>query len=93
MKKIIFCIFLLTLSNPASSAIKTLEDFKNNGSDQVYSKHDMDYFVEQGFKLEIQETRGSTTAYVLKKGDDYIGCRRVGITDKTTCYVMELVRK
>ena len=73
MKKIILCLFLLTFSSPTYSATPSLKDFKIDNTNQLYSKRNMSYFINQGYKLVLQETRGIRTAYVLKKGKDYVG--------------------
>ena len=56
------------------------------------SKYDVKYFVKDGYKLVQQETRGTTTGYVLKKGDEYVGCRSVGLSKDQTCYKIVLKR-
>ncbi len=50
----------------------------------------MSYFINQGYELVLQETRGIRTAYVLKKGKDYIGCRTENLSKEETCYIIEL---
>ena len=52
----------------------------------------MSYFINQGYELVLQETRGIRTAYVLKKGEDYIGCRTESLSKDETCYIMELIK-
>ena len=49
----------------------------------------MSYFINQGYELVLQETRGIRTAYVLKKGKDYVGCRTESLSKDETCYIME----
>ena len=41
--------------------------------------------------MVLQETRGIRTAYVLKKGKDYVGCRTESLSKEETCYIMELI--
>ena len=67
MKRIILCIFFLTLSIPSYSATPSLKDFKIDDTNQLYSKRNMSYFIKQGYELVLQETRGVRTAYVLKR--------------------------
>ena len=50
----------------------------------------MNYFIEQGYKLILQETRGIRTAYVLKKNSNYVGCRTESLSKKETCYLITL---
>ena len=52
----------------------------------------MSYFINQGYELVLQETRGIRTAYVLKKGKDYVGCRTETLSKVETCYIMELIK-
>ena len=92
MKRLILCIFLLTFSSPTYTATPSLKDFKIDDTNQLYSKRNMSYFIKQGYELVLQETRGIRTAYVLKKGKDYIGCRTETLSKVETCYIMELVK-
>ena len=76
MKKLLSIIFVyLLFSVNAYAATPSLKDFKIDDTNQLYSKRNMSYFIKQGYELVLQETRGIRTAYVLKKGKDYIGCR------------------
>jgi len=93
MKKIILCLFLLTLSNSVFSATPSLKDFKIDDTNQLYSKRNMSYFIKQGYELVLQETRGVRTAYVLQKDNDYVGCRTETLSKEETCYVMVLIIK
>ena len=92
MKKIIFIIFLLTFSSLTYSATPTLKDFTINKENKIYAKRNMSYFINQGYELVLQETRGIRTAYVLKKGKDYVGCRTETLSKVETCYIMEIVK-
>mgnify|MGYP006872188926 FL=1 len=56
----------------------------------MYAKRKMNYFIEQGYKLILQETRGIRTAYVLKKGTKYVGCRTESLSKEETCYLITL---
>ena len=82
-------IFSFTSSSLAKEFIKDL-DFKD--ANYVYSKHDVKYFINDGYKLVQQETKGTTTGYVLKKGNEYVGCRSVGLSKEQTCYNIILKR-
>ena len=59
-------IFSFISSSLAKEFIKDL-DFKD--ANYVHSKHDVKYFINDGYKLVQQETKGTTTGYVLKKAD------------------------
>ena len=50
----------------------------------------MNYFIKKGFKIVAQDTRGIITAYVLKKDEEYVGCRTDGLSKKLTCYSVSL---
>ena len=80
-------IFSYMSSSLAKEFIKDL-DFKD--ANYIHSKHDVKYFINDGYKLVQQETRGTTIGYVLKKGDDYVGCRSVGLSKDQTCYIIIL---
>ena len=40
----------------------------------------------------LKNQRGIRTAYVLKKGKDYVGCRTETLSKVETCYIMELIK-
>ena len=92
MKKLILCLFLLTFSGSVFSATPSLKDFKIDDTNQLYAKRNMIYFIKQGYELVLQETRGVRTAYVLKKDNDYVGCRTESLSKEETCYIMELIK-
>ena len=92
MKKIILCLFLLTFSSPTYSATPSLKDFTINKENKIYAKRNMSYFINQGYELVLQETRGVRTAYVLQKDNDYVGCRTETLSKVETCYVMVLTK-
>ena len=80
-------IFSFISSSLAKEYIKDL-DFKD--ANYIHSKHDVKYFINNGYKLVQQETKGTTTGYVLKKGDEYVGCRSVGLSKDQNCYIIIL---
>ena len=90
MKKIILCLFLLTFSSPTYSATPSLKDFKIDNTNQLYAERNMSYFINQGYELVLQETRGVRTAYVLQKDNDSVGCRTETLSKVETCYIMVL---
>jgi hypothetical protein len=92
LKKLILLIFLLTFSSSTYSATPSLKDFTINKDNTIYAKRNMSYFINQGYELVLQETRGIRTAYVLKKGKDYVGCRTETLSKVETCYIMELIK-
>ena len=70
MRKILLIIFLLLFSISSNAAAPSLKDFTINKDNTIYAKRNMSYFINQGYELVLQETRGIRTAYVLKKGKD-----------------------
>jgi hypothetical protein len=92
VRKILLIIFLLLFSISSNSAAPSLKDFTINKDNTIYAKRNMNYFINQGYKLVLQETRGIRTAYVLKKGKDYVGCRTETLSKVETCYIMELIK-
>ena len=63
-----------------------------NKENKIYADRNMSYFINQGYELVLQETRGIRTAYVLKKGKDYVGCRTESLSKKETCYIIEIIK-
>ena len=92
MRKILLIIFLLLFTSSSNAATPTLNDFTINKDNTIYAKRNMSYFINQGYELVLQETRGIRTAYVLKKGKDYVGCRTETLSKVETCYMMELIK-
>ena len=89
--KIIQITLILIFSFIISSFAKEyIKDFDFNDANFIQSKYDVKYFIHDGYKLVQQETSGTTTGYVLKKGDEYIGCRSVGLSKDQTCYIIVL---
>jgi len=86
-------IILSTLVLCAGASAKTsLENFSINKDNKIYSNRNVNYFTNQGYEIVLQETNGTTTGYVLKKNDDYVGCRSVGLSKEQTCYIIDLIR-
>jgi len=92
VRKILLIIFLLLFTSSSNAATPTLNDFTINKDNTIYAKRNMSYFINQGYELVLQETRGIRTAYVLKKGKDYVGCRTETLSKVETCYMMELIK-
>jgi len=94
MKQLFLTIpILFTLVLCAGASAKTsLENFSINEDNKIYSKRNINYFTNLGYKIVLQETRGTTTGYVLKKDEDYVGCRAVGLSKEQTCYIIDLIK-
>jgi len=93
MNKIItFLIIFLFFNSASTSATPSFEDFKINTKNKIHSNRNVSYFINQGYIIVLQETRGTTTAYVLKKREDYVGCRSIGLSKDQTCYIIELIK-
>ena len=92
MKKLILIIFLLTFSSPTYSTTTSLKDFTINKKNKIYAKRNLSYYINQGYELVLQETRGIRTAYVLKKNNYYVGCRTETLSKVETCYIIELIK-
>lgn len=87
MKKNIFLtifIFLLNINAYGNTS------FKKN-TDLIYLFKDMNYFIKKGYQIVAEDTRGLRTAYVLKKGKKYVGCRTEGLSNKLICYKVSLI--
>ena len=89
MKYIIGLIILIfSINNFAYAGVSSEKDHNN---DYKFFNKNMDYFIKQGFKVVAQDTRGIRTAYVLKKGKDYVGCRTERLSKKLICYKVSLI--
>jgi hypothetical protein len=91
-KTINFLIIILFFNSASISATPSVYNFKINNENKIYSKRNVNYFTNQGYKIVLQETRGTTTGYVLKKDEDYVGCRSVGLSQEQTCYIIDLIK-
>ena len=85
MKKLLGIVVLGLLLSGNAYAIAS---FKNDSKPLNQS---MNYFIKKGFKVVAQDTRGTRTAYVLKKEKDYVGCRTEGLSKKLICYKVTLI--
>jgi len=92
MKKLLGIVFLGLLLSGNAYAKEYIKDLDFKDANYIHSKHDVKYFINDGYKLVQQEIRGTTTGYVLKKGDEYVGCRSVGLSKGQTCYIIILKR-
>ena len=92
MKKILLTILFTLVLSGGASAKTSLENFNINKENKIYSKRNVNYFTNQGYEIVLQETRGTTTGYVLKKDEDYVGCRVVGLSKEQTCYIIDLIK-
>ena len=71
MKKLIICLSFFLLNNFAYAKI-SLKNFQINEKNKIYSNYDVKYFINLGFKLVTQETRGTRTVYILKREEEYL---------------------
>ena len=92
MKKLLGIVVLGLLLSGNAYAKEYIKDLDLKDANYIHSNHDVKYFINDGYKLVQQETRGTTTGYVLKKGDEYVGCRSVGLSKDQTCYIIILKR-
>ena len=92
MKKFILAILFTLVLCAGASAKTSLENFNINEDKKIYSKRNVNYFTNQGYEIVLQETRGTTTGYVLKKDENYVGCRSVGLSKDQTCYIIDLIK-
>ena len=92
MKKLIICLSFFLLNNFAYAKI-SLKNFQINEKNKIYSNYDVKYFINLGFKLVTQETRGTRTVYILKREEEYIACRTENIFKQEICYEIELIKE
>ena len=92
-----FLIFLaiLFLSFEAYSKNTNKQNDQSVNRNQIVINNDMNELIELGYVLQTQETRGIITVYVLKKGNEYVGCRIERSIKKQIekCYEIELINK
>ena len=91
MRSINILVISLFFITKSISATPSFKDFKINTENKIHSNRNVSYFINQGYSIVLQETRGTTTAYVLKRLEDYVGCRSVGLSKNQTCYIIELI--
>ena len=92
IKKLLLTILFTMVLSGGISAKTSLENFNINKDNKIYSKRNVNYFTNQGYEIVLQETNGTTTGYVLKKDEDYVGCRSVGLSKEQTCYIIDLIK-
>ena len=92
MKKILVLTISLFFISNSLYAAPSINNFKINNKNKIHSKRNVNYFTNQGYEIVLQETRGTTTGYVLKKDEDYVGCRAVGLSQDQTCYIIDLIK-
>ena len=57
MKRILFLITSLFLISNSLYAAPSIDNFKINNENKIYSKRNVNYFTQQGYKIVLQETR------------------------------------
>ena len=92
MKKLLLTIlFVLVLSGSTYSKEMLSEnndDLKIYNS-QILKQSELNDFLKAGFEIVNEAKNLTSIIYVLKRGDQYIGCRgEEGITE-TICYEIE----
>ena len=95
MKKLLGIVVVGLLLSEIANALSEVDHSKINSGDEtnkIFVKQDMNYFINLGYKIVLQETRGIRTAWVLKKGKSYIGCRTESLSIKETCYLINLIK-
>ena len=84
--------FLLSGNANALSEVDQSKIYSGDETNKIFVKQDMSYFINLGYSIVLQETRGIRTAWVLKKGKSYIGCRTESLSIKETCYEINLIK-
>ena len=93
VKKLLGIILVSFLYNVSVfSEINHSKIYTGDETNKIFVKQDMSYFINLGYSIVLQETRGIRTAWVLKKGKSYIGCRTEGLSIKETCYEINLIK-
>ena len=96
MKKLL-AIIVLGLVWGVGAPLNSAPSFNEKlpSKQQIVIDDTMNNLIEAGYVLQTQETRGIITVYVLKKGDEFAGCRVERSIKKEVekCYIIELVNK
>jgi tRNA(Ile2) C34 agmatinyltransferase TiaS len=94
MKKLssIILLILFSIFSTTGNAAPSLNE-QLPSKQQIIIDDTMNELIKAGYVLQTQETRGIITVYVLKKGDEFAGCRIERSTKKQIekCYIIELV--
>jgi hypothetical protein len=94
MKKLL-AIIVLGLVWGVGAPLNSAPSFNEKlpSKQQIVIDDTMNNLIEAGYVLQTQETRGIITVYVLKKGDEFAGCRVERSIKKQVekCYIIELV--
>jgi hypothetical protein len=94
MKKLL-AIIVLGLVWGVGAPLNSAPSFNEKlpSKQQIVIDDTMNNLIEAGYVLQTQETRGIITVYVLKKGDEFAGCRVERSIKKEVekCYIIELV--
>jgi len=96
MKKLLLTIlFTLVLSGGAYSKemlIENNDDLKIYNS-QILKQSELNDFLKAGFEIVNEAKNLTSIIYVLKRGDQYIGCRGEEGIKETICYEIKLEYK
>ena len=95
MKKflLIFFVALVLSSNGFAKEIidKSNDDIEKYNS-QILNQSELNDFLRAGFEIVKEGKNLSSIIYVLKRGDQYIGCRGEEGIKETICYEIEFNR-
>jgi len=96
MKKI-FLIILFTLVLSGGAFAKELLNENNDDlkiyNSQILKQSELNDFLKAGFEIVKEGKNFTSIIYVLKRGDQYIGCRGEEGIKETICYEIELEYK
>ena len=96
MKKLL-AIIVLGLVWGVGAPLNSAPSFNEKlpSKQQIIIDDTMNELIKAGYVLQTQETRGIITVYVLKKGDEFAGCRVERSIKKEVekCYEIELTNK
>ena len=96
MQKLLKIVAVSLLLNGNANALSDIDQSKiylGDETNNIFVEQDMSYFINLGYSIVLQETRGIRTAWVLKKGKSYIGCRTESLSIKETCYEINLIKE
>ena len=93
MKKLLLTILLVLVLSGSTYSKEMLsennDDLKIYNS-QILKQSELNDFLKAGFEIVNEAKNLTSIIYVLKRGDQYIGCRGEEGIKETICYEIEL---
>ena len=95
MKKLLLTILFTLVLSGGVFAKEILSENNDNLSiynSQILKQSELNDFLKAGFEIVNEAKNLTSIIYVLKRGDQYIGCRGEEGIKETICYEIEFNR-